>query len=1246
MSQQNDMKSRKSTKWDNFKSNVIKYIKEKGIASMQEVYDISNQYLHMVYATSHFEKLASFLVTNCGCFRIDLSIPNPKPLAIYPNHHKIKSTTFFVLEETDDNHFADVERAKSILKDLTEKALEAENEKKKAKSVKKSKSSKIDLEPSEKDEKMSKYRENQFRARDCMLNGFIPMISVQMQMIHLFVFDTFGSQPFTIQQFVDKMSLDFMSKIVGIKHIPDVLLKDIRFRHILVSCLPKRIQDQIQLSEAPQILSQNFKRISDFTFGRFGRQFLTKVNDDTYQLIDSIKIKFLGQFEIKYNFVSQDQVNEFHFMLQIIDLLENIDPHSYSLWLKRYSTDSIYRDDPTYITRKIIDTFVTFPYNKTFPFFYPQVEKFVAKYGQNWCNLKSTLQEFFQKDENKLSVLMQCMYPSGGPIDDFCNGRPLEPKPFTLFSKITSKDFELPKSDTGENNYYDTNLFFNYLSAIMKLFPSGLITSMNDMWDKAMPIFTELTGVEAEDFLHGNTPEALHFILRSKFAEYRDLCTFSTANESIKIRKFDQKELLSLLQNYEQKKKNEIDDLRSSSSISQAELKYEIKTIRKQYMLKSEIFELTTSDYLDRFSTNKLRYALSRPTAEMVERLKILSITPLDSISIKYAKIFLSEIEDIETNGNELLKNDENDDDYVDSTVTNGVLFLKLSNFYSERFNKFKSNNIFYKNGLNCELYTITPSITYKDIIYFFNILQKKPYEFSSRAEINCGSMSFFLDYNIPIQLDLEFRGGIKSKRKQKKNNFDSDSDNEFETNFDDDNDDDDYSNDIVIDSSYLIGKLSNFDDRRISTKKASNMTSIVKQLRFYDSVSVKLKGLLLPTLISSNDNDNASTVEIAAPPKRGRGRAGRGKRRVQPNNQRKSDDENKKSDNESIKFEVSNDLISKLESNMCLCSNFTNYPSDSSNALYDSFMQLFVVICQVWNGPDPQKFVLICRLLYAFIDHKFSVGASLESILDEFATFDIAYIFSGIDFLEQFKFIYKLNIDTAMPHFLSDSFAKSRLIKVKCERKDEKQDENKSKKIVVKKKKVKRSKKNKSDDGGFIDDYLESDDDDNENENSSPENMNEKEDANENSSECIAPHIWINANGVLDWKLMHRIMRKIVEIVEFEPGIEFTQLAGRLPSITPNDIFALVDALEYDEVIYSIFLIDDDPDCDEFEKPLFVDEVKSMMSPPVDCTMYMYNLAVNMKNPLLKPAVKRRIFPTERSKFNLALVVEDESVF
>ena len=516
------MKSRKSTKWDRFKASIIEFIKEKGIASMQEVYDVSNQYLHMLYATSHFEKLASFLVTNCGCFRIDLAIPNPKPLAIYPNHHKISSTTFFVLEKADDNHLADVEKAKQILKELTEAALIAENEKKKKTKKKKVKTIDPDLVPVEKEENTTKYRENQFRARDCMVNGFIPMKSVQMQMMHQFILDTFGSNPFTIQQFIDNMSLDFMSKVVGIKHIPEVLLKDIRLRHILVSCLPKRIQDQIQLSEAPQVLSQNFKRISDFNFGRFGRQFLTKINDDTYQLFDSIKINFLDKFEVSYNFTSQEQVNEFHFMLQIVDLLENIDPHSYSLWLKRYSIEGKLRCDPTCITRKIIDMCISFPYNVTFPFFFSQVERFISLHGQNWCNLKSTLLEFFQNEDNKSAVLSQCMYPSIGPIDDFCNNKALKPEPFTLFSKITSKDFESQKNDENGNhedenkNYYDPNLFFNFLSAIMKLFPSGFITSMNDMWEKAMSIFTEVTGVQTDDFLRGNTPEALHFILRGR----------------------------------------------------------------------------------------------------------------------------------------------------------------------------------------------------------------------------------------------------------------------------------------------------------------------------------------------------------------------------------------------------------------------------------------------------------------------------------------------------------------------------------------------------------------------------------------------------------------------------------------------------------------------------------------------------------------------------------------------------------
>lgn len=1241
------MKSRKnkSTKWDNFKKAVINYIKENGIASMQDVYEVSNNYLHILYTTPHLEKLASFLVTECGCFRIDLSIPNPKPLSIYPNHHKISSTTFFVLEKKDDNHFEDVEKAKQILNELTQAALNLENERKKSKSKKESKT-KVELNIVEEEKTFTKYRENQFRARDCMLNGFIPMTPVQLQMIHLFIFDTFGSKPFTIQELINNMSLDFMSKIVGIKHIPEVLLRDIRFQHILVSCFPERIQNQIQLSEAPEILSQNFKRMSNYAFGRFNRQFLTVVNNDMYQLIDSMKFNFMDQFEITYNFTSHDQINEFHYMLEIVDLLENIDPHSFSLWLKRFSIERKPRGEPTNITRKIVNSYISFPYHNSFPFFFPQVERFISTYGQNWCNLKASLQEIFQDEEKKKTILMQCMYPGAGPVDDFCNGRPFKPEMDTLFSKITSRDFESYKNDTNVNdpnysNYYDPNLFFNFLSAIMKLFPSGLITFNNSMWEKAMGIFSEVTGVDAENFLRGNTPETLDYILRSKLPEYKDLCNFSTANESIKVRQFNQQNLFDTLYNYHQNEKIQIEELQRqliNDHESKEDLELKIRMIKKQYMLKSEIFELTTSDYLDRFSVKNLRYSLSRPTAEMVERLKILSLTPAEIISLNHAKIFLAEIEDIEPQlsnidnnaNNESDKENDVDPDYVNSTIVNGVLFLKLSNFLSDRYKNFhRFNQTFLRNGLNCELYTITPSIAYKYINNFFNDLVNNPYDFRSRAEINSGAVSFFLDNNMPISLILEYKGGqipqdpnIKKKSGSKNNNLSSESD----------DDDLNYEDDIIIDSSYLLQKLGSQGKANGRSRSTSNLLAIVQKLRLYDSVSVKIKGFLLPKLENdSNENIEQELFKVT--------NSKRKRKQTQKSKSKKADDNETESD--------SNDSLNnknKLAEELDLVSSFKDYPGDTSNALYTRFMQLFVVIYQACPGSDTQGFVLVCRLLYAFIDHKFSSGAPLDSILDEYASFNIAHIFSGLSFLEQFGFIYKLRSNTAMPYFLSDEFAESRMIKVNSSQKPSTDQEtaekesNASKASQKAKKNVKKKKTKKSKN------YDDEDSDDSEDSTESITTTSDPLPTTDHSTFCdlIIPHIWINANGDVDQKVMHRIMRKIVEVVEFNPGIEFTELAGMIPSISPYDLFTLVDALECDEVLYSIFLIDEELDTDELEKPLFQEEVKSYPSPPIECTMYMYSLAMSMKNPLLKPAVRRNIYTTERCKFNLALVIEN----
>ncbi|OHS94970.1 hypothetical protein TRFO_38831 [Tritrichomonas foetus] len=102
---------------------------------MAEIHEISTSiFKYSPWSTSNLETLSQFLITHGECFRIDLAVPHKTPLQIYPGHHKVSSTTFFVNEKSEDGHVSDVEKAKNFLNDLTQAAIiTSRNKKRKSK---------------------------------------------------------------------------------------------------------------------------------------------------------------------------------------------------------------------------------------------------------------------------------------------------------------------------------------------------------------------------------------------------------------------------------------------------------------------------------------------------------------------------------------------------------------------------------------------------------------------------------------------------------------------------------------------------------------------------------------------------------------------------------------------------------------------------------------------------------------------------------------------------------------------------------------------------------------------------------------------------------------------------------------------------------------------------------------------------------------------------------------------------------
>lgn len=1091
--------------WTTFRRNVVKYIQQNGgIASMAEVFDMySAVFPKTVWQTPKLEEIAKFLVAYGGCLRIDLAINNPKPLAIYPGHHRIKTTTFFVINKskkidengdiisdnednsienlTEENHQEDVEKAQALLDDLVEKAKKVEalnrekkssrkhasDESKKASKAKEAIDDFADLISQKEqipDESLENNNSESATNHKRIFNGYIPMKSARFQIFQEFILHTFGSKPFSVNDIVDNMSFDLMAKIIGFKEFPDIIAKEPRLRHILVRCFPERILSQIEFSTVRDSVRKLLLLMTEHTLKSMSPQKLFLFNcknphnkgsspfKDNYRLFDSSTINFFDQFEISYNFSEEYQIELFHKMIKAVELIENIDPHSSDLWLKRNALARPHRISANKLTLSIVDKVVHEPYELTFPFNFSEVEKFVEKNGENWINFQSSLNPIFEK--NSRIIRKGKKNPSKGPISEFCEGtseNSFRQNPSLFFDDLNCQDFEFLRG-------YDKNVIFNYLSAVMQLMPNGLIVNLPRPWSKSLEILKELTGINKDDFLHFSAPQNFNAFLINTDRDYHNLNDYTVAHLSIINKNFSQ----------------EIDE----SSISNC-------------------FELSTSQYLQRFNLHHIRFQMPIEMAELVERLKIISLTPKEIFILSDAKRLLTEI----------------DNEFIEDAV----FYLKLSRFMNQPLidnEPDRSSRFRVTKRTLADFSLHRPFSLYENIVKYFK-LAKDPSKVEGAAESNSGAVAYLLDPDVPLTINLKIgRTNNDSNENVKKLNIRNDNDNENESVMDDaDLLEESFVDPGMIDSTAVLLKMSK-----------SSMTVTSKKHQANETMVVKSKTIGLPFLPSFPLNVDLSANEY-----------------------------------EAKQF-----------------FDFRDYSGDTSDHLYSTFMQLYVIMYQLHK--DDNMFILLIRLVYSFILNGFSGPVSLNDIIkysmDVYSDKDFGTIFDSLLALEQFGFIYRLNVNKAMPYFVSDVYAKNHFIKFKLEPKK------------------------------YID---------------------------------VKPHLWTCADGSVEPQMLEKLQMKLAEIIDGAPGIEFMEIASKMSALSLVDLYQILDVLELDEVIYSRFDIIQKGSIFDFDEDGDNCESSNLPSPSVDSIMFFYNLALSLNDPNIKQ-VRRYFYPTQRNNFNLAL--------
>jgi hypothetical protein len=117
--------------------------------------------------------------------------------------------------------------------------------------------------------------------------------------------------------------------------------------------------------------------------------------------------------------------------------------------------------------------------------------------------------------------------------------------------------------------------------------------------------------------------------------------------------------------------------------------------------------------------------------------------------------------------------------------------------------------------------------------------------------------------------------------------------------------------------------------------------------------------------------------------------------------------------------------------------------------------------------------------------------------------------------------------------------------------------------------------------------------------------------------------------HGEIDGSLLTRLKMKTAELIDGSPGMENMELARVMSTLTVADLLAIVDLLELDEVIFSVYGHESE------REGLFDAETEEIMQ-PVDDVVLLYSVACQQRDPLI-PRITRKFYSTIQDDLRLA---------
>ena len=599
-----------------------------GIATILDAYECAVEtFKKYTWSTLSLEQLSRYLMSCPEFFRIDLMVTKDGKgrLPIYPGHHGVSSTSFFVTRKDDQTE--DIKKAEELLQLLVD------NYKATIKKWSKPKAQMDIMEmidPKEKKEKEEKKKNNETvnkifascHATVARPNGFVSSTRLRLQLLHAAIANMFQYRVFTIEQFIDEMPLSLYNSLVGIDDLPKVLKDEPLLFNVCMKCFPPSFLKLINFESG----KEEIKRLLSVCCGKSQSikdlfYFIVLLGDNKFQLMRTQEIEFPPDICVYFKLANLSHIDEYWRTLSFMELLENVDPQSNPIWRKRYSLlyESGSRASGTtkpalwylqsYFAKKgFISTFPILPFN---------LEPFVSEIGYNYSAIEFQLTQF--REGPRKDELERLFVPNSGPVALFCRGESADGMQFTM-NPVSIID-KMDKTQTFKwLKDVKAHVALNYLTALYSISPTGALVSTTRQWSTILELIKTYGSPTEEELKQLQKTHSAHTFSMAFFKDYKDLFEYNKASSSYRARF-------------------------GKSNISEG-------------------LDLQTSEYNSSMHVHHLGYKVDPILGEVIERMKIISLCPSTILNTKTAEQLLTHV------------------DY--HLVPEGVVFLKLTKFLQQ----------------------------------------------------------------------------------------------------------------------------------------------------------------------------------------------------------------------------------------------------------------------------------------------------------------------------------------------------------------------------------------------------------------------------------------------------------------------------------------------------------------------------------------------------------------------------------